>query len=110
MKKDEARRREMAELVRDWRASGESVRAFALRRGVGAHVLHYWKGRVGAAPAGTVLAAPRSNGLTFAPVQVLPEAAADIEVSFGNGTRVRVGVSANAALVRTVLQVLAGRC
>jgi hypothetical protein len=110
MKRDEAKRREIADLVREWRASGESVRAFAERRGVGAHVLHYWKGRVDARPAGAVLAAPRSNGLTFAPVQVLPEAAGEIEVSFGNGTRVRVGGSANAALVRTVLRALAGRC
>ena len=110
MKKSETWRAEVADLVREWRSSGESVRAFAERRGVGAHVLHYWKKRVDARSAGPALPAPRSSGLAFAPVQVLPEAASDIEVSFGNGTRVRVGVSANAALVRTVLQVLAGRC
>ncbi len=107
MKTGEARRREMAGLVREWRASGESVRAFALRRGVGAHVLHYWKKRV---DDRTVPAAPSKGLVAFAPVQVLSEAGDEIEVSFGNGTRVRVGVSANEALLRTVLEVLAGRC
>lgn len=110
MKKGEARRAELRELVREWRASGESVRAFATRRGVGAHVLHYWKKRVDAGPTGRVVPAPRSSALAFAPVQITPEAADGIEVSFGDGTRVRVGAGARRALVRAVLQVLAGRC
>lgn len=53
---------EWAELVAEWRASGQTAREFAAAHGVADSALRYWSGRLGSGkrPGGT--ARPRAGG------------------------------------------------
>lgn len=64
----------------EWRASGESLAAFARRRGVGIKRLYWWKRRF-ASPAAT----NANSELSLIPATVIETAATSIRIRLPNG-------------------------
>ena len=91
---------EWTEIVRSWRASGETARQYASNHGLNAGTLKWWSRRV-SKPA----AEPVSR---FAKVVVKPPAVtgSELEVVAPSGHRVVVRGAVDAGCLRDVLEVL----
>lgn len=99
MGKREAKRREMAKLMRRWSASGKSAGAFAREAGMPESRLWYWKRRIGAAEVPA-----------FVPVQIVgeekPPGAASFELMFGDGRRLLIPSTLTGRPLRQLLSAL----
>jgi hypothetical protein len=112
MQAPEDRRQQRLELVRQWRESGMTARAFAEGHGVTPWTLYYWRERL------TKVERPprrrrRSRPVKLAPVHVVASAdlgSGDLEVILAGGDRVRIRASASAEMVRRVIDVLRTAC
>src|SRR5579862_5239521 len=90
-------RRQMATVVKQWPASGETQAVFAARHGVSAAKLRYWLRRAAAKTTGSV---------AFAPVQVIApvrDGESAIEIVLGTGERLVVPPSVSPEFLRRVL-------
>lgn len=93
-------RAEWERLVRRWRASGKSVKAFAEGHGVRAGTLQWWAWKLGQEQ--------RESPMPFVPVEVsaplaAPSETIDLEVA---GMQVRVPVGADVAYVARLVDAL----
>lgn len=96
---------QMARLVGQWRASGESGARFARRHHVSAWSFWYWCRKLSAASQ------PAPKETTFLPVRMAPEPDAPVvEVVFTSGERLHIRAAAPADVVRVVLTGLRSRC
>jgi hypothetical protein len=98
--KRELKRRQMAELVERWRASGLTAEGFSRREKVPTSRLWYWKRRIGKATA------PPG----FLPLQILPdervEAPATFELTFADGRRLLIPAALTGRPLRQLLSTL----
>lgn len=99
-------RRQMARLVRQWEASGQTQLAFAARHGISRTKLRYWQRRL------TRRDEAQATAVTFAPVQIVPTVAepGTVDLVLATGERVVVRPGASADLVRTVLAAVRTAC
>ena len=96
---------QMARLVQQWRASGESRASFARRHRVSAWSFWYWCRKLSADSQ------PAPTETTFLPVRMAPEPDAPVvEVVFTSGERLHVRAGAPADVVHAVLTGLRSRC
>ena len=96
---------QMARLLAQWRASGESGVSFARRHHVSAWSFWYWCRKL------STEAQPEPEETTFLPVRVAPEPDAHVvEVVLIGGARLYVRAGAPADLVRVVLTALRSPC
>ena len=97
--RDERKERQWWQRIREWRASGLSVRAFCARRGLAEPSFYAWR---------RVLQQRATEGPAFVPVQVLADAApaSALEVILSNGRTVRVAAGFDAATLRQLVTVL----
>jgi hypothetical protein len=110
---DEARR-----VITAWKASGVTVRAFALRAGLAVDRVYRWRGRLGAVPAvesarGVWRESPPVSALVPVVVRATPtgppsEGSAPVTVCTREGLRVEVAAldAASAAWVATLVRSL----
>jgi|SRR5579871_3519188 len=87
--------------IRDWRASGLTVRAFCARHGLTEPSFYAWR---------RVLLQRSTEAATFLPVQVVtepvPPSASPLEVILAGGRTVRVAPGFDPATLREVVRVL----
>jgi hypothetical protein len=95
-------RRRMAALVRRWQAGSVPQAEFAARHSISRTKLRYWLRRVGAERP--------TAAVGFAPVQLVDDATAAIEVVFGSGARVIVRASASPELARAAIAAARSTC
>jgi len=115
MAKREARRAQMAELVRQFERSGQSGAAFCRRHRLRPQQLSYWRRLLGrgkkAAKPERRQPGPRAS---FTPVRVIgtgvPSLGAGVEVTLPGGERLVVRPGTPKDLVREVVEVLRARC
>jgi len=97
--KREAKRREMAKLMTQWRTSGKSARAFAREAGVRESRLWYWRRRLGT-----------DDAPSFVPVRIVPEetpaAASCFELTLGDGRRLMIPPTLTGRPLRQLLSAL----
>jgi hypothetical protein len=100
----------MTALVEQWRESGQTLSAFARAKGVTRDKLVYWRRRLRVAPRRR-RRGPR-EGITFAPVAVMPGSGASpaVEVTLPGGVRLAFGSSATRELVSAVIEGLRRGC
>jgi hypothetical protein len=93
--------------VADYAASGLSVRAFCLARGLTERKSHTWRKSLGLSPVSRPAASPPDGPpRTLAPVRVVADASA--EVSRPGGVTVRVPVSSDPSHVGRLVAALRG--
>jgi transposase-like protein len=100
----EDRRRQIRQLIDQWRESGETAAAFAERHGMGRRTFYRWRRR---------LARETTTRAGLVPVHVLADercAFEAIEIFLSTGDRVRVSVDVPEMALRRVVQVLRARC
>ena len=101
MGKREQKRRQMAELMERWQASGLTADAFAKREKVPVSRLWYWKRRTGRATT-----APTA----FVPVRILQdeprETAPTFELTFADGRRLVIPAALTGRPLRQLLTIL----
>ena len=112
MQAQEDRRTTMLELVRRWRDSGATARAFAQEQGITPWTLYYWRKQLAnqERPTGR---RRRSRRFTLAPVHVVASADGggdDLEVILAGGDRVRVPGGVSVDTLRRVVQALRTAC
>jgi hypothetical protein len=92
--------------VADYAASGLSVRAFCLARGLTERKFHTWRKNLGLSPV--VRPTPPTGGpaRAFVPVRVVSEAAA--EIALPGGVTLRVPVSSDPSHVGRLVAALRG--
>lgn len=93
--RDPALERQWRERLAQWQASGLSVRAFCLRRGLVETAFYYWKRELRARDAAAATASTPSpvwkkpltkkSQPTFVPVTVVPDATVSVEVRCPSG-------------------------
>jgi transposase len=102
--RDERKEQQWRRWIRQWRASGLSVRAFCARHGLATPSFYHWR---------RVLDRRAAEKAAFLPVQVLADAsparASALEVILADGRAVRVAPGFDAATLRQLLAVLEGR-
>ena len=108
------RREEWAERVGRWRRSGLTAKEFARSVGINSGTLTYWACRLGRERRGRDAASPRSGSSRRTPevgfVELMAGSGSDgrFEVELGNGRRLRVPASFEAAVLERLLAVLEG--
>jgi transposase-like protein len=107
MARHAARRERMRKVVEGWRKSGQSMRAYANRRGIDPQKLSYWR-RALSVPGGVRPKAAAVPGL-LVPVQVVGGAEPGVEIVLGE-IRVMVREGASPALVGEVIAALRRAC
>lgn len=102
--RDERKERQWRRRIDQWRASGQSVRAFCARHGLATASFYNWR---------RVLQRRAAARPAFVPVQVVadtvPTQASSLEVVLADGRTVRVAPGFDAATLRQLLAVLEGR-
>ena len=102
--RDEQKERQWRRWIGEWQASGLSVRAFWVRRGLASPSFYHWR---------RVLERRPAEQAAFVPVQIVAEAvpalATALEVVLTDGRVVRVAPGFDAATLRQLLDVLEGR-
>lgn len=112
MQAQDDKRNAMLDLVRRWRESGATAKAFAQEQGVTPWTLYYWQQGL-PSEARPTRRRRRARRVTLAPVHVVASAAAggeDLEVILAGGDRVRVPPGVSAEMLRRVVQVLRTAC
>lgn len=112
MQAQEDRRTAMLELVRRWRDSGATAKAFAQEQGITPWTLHYWRNQLPPEERPR-RRRRRARRVTLAPVHVVASADAggdDLEVILVGGDRVRVPAGVSAETLRRVVQALRTAC
>lgn len=102
----------MLELVRRWRDSGTTARAFAQEQAITPWTLYCWRKQLATQERPT-RRRRRSRRVTLAPVHVVARADAggdDLEVILAGGDRVRVPAGVSADTLRRVVQALRTAC
>ena len=103
---------QMANLVKEWRRSGETGRTFAARKGITAAKLFYWKLRL----VGRDRLRKRRAHQRFVPVRVVGSrgqwsgGAELLEIVLDSGERVRVTDGVSEEALRRAIRVLRERC
>jgi hypothetical protein len=103
---------EARRVIEAWQESGESVAAFARDSGLAAQRVYWWRGRLGAVPAGTVAHEEQVTLMpTFVPVTLRATSsstAAAVTVCTRDGLRVEVAEldGTSAAWVATLVRSL----
>lgn len=103
-----ARRERWRVLITEAEASGESIRAFCLKRGIPQSQFYYWKKRVQGEQDSSALLAGRGFvfvGTTGAAV----EKSVALELLVERGWRLRIGPGVEERALRTVLSALAAQ-
>ena len=98
-------RDEWSRLVAEWQASGQSRRAFAVRKGISPATFSWWCSRLGSAPAGRPAA-------ELVPVRVVPEepgAVDSFRILLPDGVGIEVPADFAAADLQRLLEVLGRR-
>ena len=81
-------------LIAEQETSGETIRAFCERRGVGDHAFYYWRKRL-----------QKSEPMQFALVETVA-GAAPLELILANGEQLRIRNGVDAETLRQVLDVV----
>ena len=111
-----ATREEWAWRVTQWRRSGLTAREFAARIGVNRHTLAHWAWRLGASSRGSARGVPATRfvevvGTFAAPAGITPEdagpGAASAEIMLAGGLRLRVTLTGDAEVARSVAMLVA---
>ena len=101
--RDEEKEQQWRRRIKQWRASGLSVRAFCARYGLASASFYHWR---------RVLERRAAEAPAFVPVQVVDDAtpppASALEVVLVDGRMVRVAPGFDAATLRRLLAVLEG--
>ena len=107
---EERTRAQWQQLITEAARSGRSIRAFCQERGVTEGQFYAWRRRLNDSAHGTARsrAEAAGAGATFALVEDpgTPPAPAGVELVWADGRRLRIGLGADAATLRTVLAVL----
>jgi len=103
-------RKQMVQLLREWKRSGEPATSFARRKGITGAKFFYWKRVLG---AGTEV--KRSRSRRFVPVRIVEsgqwsEGGGLVEIVFDSGERVRVSDGVSEQTLRLALRVMRERC
>jgi hypothetical protein len=116
MAKRDARRAQMADLVRRFEGSGQSGAAFCGRHRLRPQQLSYWRRVLGRGKKAAKPARRRQPGraASFTPVRVIgagvPMVGTGVEVTLPGGERLVVRPGTPKDLVREVVEVLRARC
>jgi transposase len=115
MPASDERRTAMFDLVRRWRESGTTARAFAQEHGVTAWTLYYWRDQLATqerpARRSRRRSCVRSKRTTLVPVRIVPDdAGGALELILASGDRVRVPGDVALDTLRRVVQVLRTTC
>ena len=90
----EERREYWRKLIAEQEASGETIRAFCRRRGIGDHSLYFWRRRL-----------RQGEPVQFALVKTVGSGA-PLELFLAGGERLRISNGVDAATLRLVLDAL----
>jgi transposase-like protein len=101
---DKSKERFWRRMLRQWQRSGLSVRAFCRSHDLAEPSFSFWRSTL--AQRARQPAAPAAAALLFAPVRLVGDVAAPLEVVCRSGQVVRVGAAFDPALPRAVVAAL----
>ena len=109
---DAVKERKWRRVVRRWRRTGLSIRAFCGAEGIGEHLFYWWRRELARrdqhkAAAHKVTAAAKSAA--FVPVRVVVDQAAGIEIVLRGGQVVRLQSGFDRQALSQVLAILEGQ-
>ena len=102
------RGREMREILREWRASGQSLEQFAKEHGISRHTLSWWRWKLGESGKGRTRRAKPKFVEVKAPA-AQPMVVAALEVRLPNGAEIRVPASVGGEKLEELVRAIA-RC
>ena len=110
---DAVKERKWRRVVRRWRRTGLSIRAFCRAEGIGEHLFYWWRRELArrdqhkAAAHNRVTAA--AKGAAFVPVRVVADQGAGIEIVLRGGQVVRLQSGFDRQALSQALAILEGR-
>lgn len=110
---DAVKERKWRRVLRRWRRSGLSIRAFCATERIGEHLLYWWRRELGRRDQRHVAenkkTAVATKSAAFVPVRVVADQGAGIEIALRGGQVVRVQSGFDRQALTQVLAILEGR-
>ena len=110
---DAVKERKWRRVVRRWRRTGLSIRAFCRAEGIGEHLFYWWRRELARRDQHKAAAHKRVTGTSktaaFVPVRVVADQSAGIEIVLRGGQVVRLHSGFDRQALTQVLAILEGR-